>query len=67
MSKPLPEKTYEDGEGPKCPFCGRQWTADDPIYYDEDGFEDECDSCGNAVEIKPHLSVAWTTRPISWK
>jgi len=64
--RPLPESTYEDGEGPKCPFCGTVWTADDPMYYDEDGFEDECSECGNHIRIEPILSAAWRTLPIRW-
>ena len=64
--RPLPEYTYEDGEGPKCPFCGIVWTADEPQYYDENGWEDECSECGNQIRIEPIISVSWKTLPIRW-
>jgi hypothetical protein len=66
LFRPLPEYTFEDGEGPRCPFCKTQWTADDPVYYDENGFEDECSECGNIIRIVPTISVSWTTTPIRW-
>ena len=66
LVRPLPEYTYEDGEGPKCPFCGTVYTADDPMYYDEQGFEDDCDECGNTICVEPEISVSWRTRPIRW-
>ena len=66
LVRPLPEYTYEDGEGPKCPFCETVWTADDPIYYDESGYEDKCSECGNHIRIEPIISVSWKTLPIRW-
>jgi hypothetical protein len=64
--RPLPEETYETGEGPRCPFCGQQWTADDAIYFDEDGFDADCDECGNEIRVDPIISVAWKTKPVRW-
>ena len=66
LVRPLPEETYETGEGPSCPFCGTQWTADDPVYFDEYGFEEACSECGNVIRIEPEISVSWTTKPIRW-
>lgn len=66
LVRPLPEYTYEDGEGPKCPFCGTVWTADDPMYYDEAGFDEECSECGNHIRIEPVIEVSWKTLPIRW-
>lgn len=60
----LPENTWSNGEGPQCPFCGTVFTADDPQYYDESGFEDECGSCGNVIFIQPYVSTTWTTKAI---
>lgn len=65
-NRPLPESTYEKEEGPRCPFCGTQWTADDPMYFDESGFDDECPTCLSDIRIVPQTSVAWTVKPIRW-
>ena len=51
-------------EGPKCPNpdCGRQYVADDPIYYDEQNFtEAECDQCGETFDVEVYVSTSWTT------
>lgn len=66
LVRPLPEYTYEDGEGPKCPFCETVWTAGDPMYYDEAVWDDECSECGNTIRIEPVISVSWKTIPIRW-
>lgn len=65
--KPLPRYTYSDEEGPECPFCGAEWTADDPIYFDEKGFEDDCPDCGNHIRIQPETWTAWRTTAVAWK
>jgi hypothetical protein len=58
-----PEDTYE-GEGPKCPYCGRQYTADEPHYYDEMNYtEEECDNCGNTFDVEVHSSTTWACSP----
>lgn len=55
----MTDDTYES-EGPKCPHCGRQFTADEPHYFDESNYsEDECDSCGKAFKVEVCVSVAW--------
>jgi hypothetical protein len=58
------DETYSH-EGPQCPHCGRQYTADDPWYYDEDKCtEDTCDECGKPFSISVHTSVSWTCEPV---
>jgi hypothetical protein len=51
-------------EGPVCPCCGSQRTPDEASYYDESGFELECDECGTAFTVQPFASWSWTSRPI---
>jgi rRNA maturation protein Nop10 len=52
--------TYEH-EGPKCPYCGRQYTADDPAYFDEMNYtEEDCDSCGKTFDVAVYHTVSWT-------
>jgi hypothetical protein len=55
--------TYE-GEGPKCPYCGRQYTADDPGYYSDSYVEETCDQCGETFAVEVCTNVDWrcTTR-----
>ncbi len=50
-------------EGPKCPNpdCGRQYTADDPAYYDESNYTEEtCDNCGETFDVEVYHSVSWS-------
>lgn len=52
--------TYSN-EGPKCPYCGRQYTADDAGYYDERTYTEEtCDSCEKTFDVEVYHSVSWT-------
>ena len=53
-------ETYET-EGPKCPCCGRQYTADEPGYYDEMRYTEEtCDNCGETFDVEVYTSTTWT-------
>jgi len=53
-------ETYSN-EGPECPHCGRQYTADDPFYYDESNLtEMDCDRCGKTFEVAVYTSTSWT-------
>ncbi len=59
-----PAHTYST-EGPCCPYCLRQFTADDPGYYDEMNYtQDECDECGKTFSVSVHVSIAWSCDPI---
>lgn len=66
LVRPLPDYTYETEEGPKCPFCGRQYTADESHYFDESGFTNECDECENTIRVEPQISVSWRTVAVAW-
>jgi transposase-like protein len=58
------EETYST-EGPQCPHCQRQITADEPIYYDESRYtEDTCDGCGKLFAVLVYTSTSWTCSPI---
>ena len=49
-------------EGPICPYCGRQYTADEVGYYDEMNYTSEtCDECGNEFSVSVYTSTSWTT------
>lgn len=57
-------ETYST-EGPVCPHCQRQFTADEPHYYDEGGYtEDQCDQCGGKFKVEVYHSVSWTCEPM---
>lgn len=59
----MSKDTYEF-EGPKCPYCGRQYTADDPAYFDEMNYtEEDCDGCGKTFDVQVHTSTAWACSP----
>jgi tRNA(Ile2) C34 agmatinyltransferase TiaS len=59
----MAEETYS-AEGPQCPYCGRQFTADGPHYYSDDYEQDECDECGGKFAVTVHTTVAWSCEPI---
>lgn len=53
-------ETYET-EGPKCPCCGYQFTADEGIYFDEQRYTEEtCDGCGETFDVSVYTSTSWT-------
>ena len=46
------EETYSH-EGPKCPYCGKQFTADEGYFYDEQNYtEQECYSCEKVFDVE---------------
>ena len=54
------KETYSD-EGPRCPYCSRQYTADEPDYYDEQGYTEEtCDECEKTFDVAVYISTSWT-------
>jgi ribosomal protein L37AE/L43A len=55
----VPGETYSH-EGPQCPYCGRQYTADEPFYYDEYLGSLDCDSCGKIFKVEVYISTTWT-------
>lgn len=62
MSDPLHDETYSH-EGPQCPYCGRQYTADEPFYYDENLQAMDCDECGEQFRVSVCISTSWTCEP----
>lgn len=56
----MERETYSN-EGPQCPCCGRQFTPDEPVYYDESNYTEEtCDDCGQTFDVSVYHSVSWT-------
>ena len=56
----MAEDTYET-EGPKCPYCGRQYTADEGYYYDEMCYTEEtCDECDKTFDVSVYTQTTWT-------
>lgn len=53
-------ETYST-EGPECPHCGRQYTADGPHYFDEQNYTSEiCDECDKPFSVEVHVTTSWT-------
>lgn len=47
-------------EGPQCPYCGHQVTADVGKYYDEHGYvEDKCDDCEEVFTVSVSNTTTW--------
>ena len=55
----MDKETYSD-LGPICPHCGREYTADEPFYYDEMLTELECDECEKTFNVRVYHDVSWT-------
>lgn len=59
------EYQYSNSEGPVCPHCGHQFTADEGLYFDSSSYtRDECDECGQTFAVEVDHSTSWTTRKI---
>lgn len=55
-------------DGPVCPYCGRAFVPDDPIYYDERLMtEIDCDECGKKFGVEVYNSVSWHCRALEKK
>jgi hypothetical protein len=53
-------------EGPKCPYCDRQFTADDSSYYDSFKYTQEtCDNCGKTFSVEVNTETTWYCEPIN--
>lgn len=54
----MPE-TYSQ-QGPICPHCSFQFTADEPHYFDENAYTDEtCPVCEKPFHVYVHTSISW--------
>jgi hypothetical protein len=52
-------RTYST-DGPICPYCGRQFTPDDPSYYDQHQMTElECNNCRGTFSVEVAHSVSW--------
>jgi hypothetical protein len=61
-----PKSAYST-EGIECPFCGHVFAPDEPQYYDESGYDFECDDCDGVFRVEPQVSWAWRSRAITWE
>jgi hypothetical protein len=67
MSEFPTRRTYST-EGPQCPYCGRQFTADEGHYFDDNRYtEDECDECGKKFTVEVNHRTSWACQPIEEK
>jgi transposase-like protein len=46
-------------EGPQCPYCGAQATADEGHYYEMTEFT--CDDCGQTSDVLVDTTTTWAT------
>lgn len=60
LEGPWPKEGWSTN-GPVCPFCDNEITPDEAHYYDESGYDLECD-CGGHFRVRPHCSWSWSTR-----
>ena len=59
----MAEETYSS-EGPQCPHCGFQLTADEPHYHDENNYTEEtCPNCEQDFAVEVDHSTIWTCSP----
>jgi len=54
------EETYSN-EGPQCPYCGNQFTADENYFYDEQNYTEQlCHYCHQVFDVEVFTSTSWT-------
>ena len=53
-------------DGPVCPSCGAKTCVDEASYYDERGYEIECD-CGLTFEVEAFSEWSWAGHALRWK
>lgn len=52
-------------EGPKCPYCKFEFTADEDFYYDEYRYSEEtCYYCNKKFKIDVRIETTWWCYPI---
>jgi len=57
-------ETYSE-DGPQCPYCHRQFTADEGYYFDEMNFtRQQCDECAKTFKVRVYTSTSWTCEPL---
>lgn len=56
-------ETYSE-QGPKCPHCQRQFTADEAHYYEPRYTEEKCDECGHKFNVEVNVTASWTCSTI---
>jgi hypothetical protein len=64
LKVPPPLPTFSTG-GPECPGCGRTYTPDEAWYFDETGFDLDCDECGVTFSVQPNCAYSWTSRKVN--
>ena len=57
------DETYST-EGPQCPHCGRQFTADEPGFFADDYDKEDCDECGKSFAVSVYTNTSWTCSPL---
>ena len=50
--------TAASWDGPMCPACGLQFTCDENFYFDQNGYELDCD-CGVKFSVRPNATWTW--------
>lgn len=56
------EETYSE-EGIICPLCAHIHSPDEAFFYDEAGFDFNCESCNASLRVQPDTSTWWSTVP----
>lgn len=47
-------------EGPLCPYCARQFTADENRYWELTKME--CDDCGRTFDVEVCVETTWYSK-----
>jgi hypothetical protein len=55
----LSDKETFSSEGPQCPYCECQITADESFYYDSSYDEEECPHCGKTFKVMVNTETTW--------
>ena len=65
--KTMTSKETYSTEGPQCPHCKAQLTADEAHYYSESYTEDTCQECEKPFKVNVYTETSWTCEPLEIK
>ena len=55
-------KRAYSNDGPVCPFCHQLITPDENFYFNEYGYDLDCDGCGGVFHVRPDCTWSWSSR-----
>lgn len=62
MASYIEEDTAWSDEEIMCPYCHHAFSPDEGSYYDQNGYELDCDECHEVFIVQPQCLWSWSTK-----